>query len=75
MGGILMAEKQEVLASDMIDQEKFNVFWEWFKENFTNSDADMIQGYLILKAGCAILEQAFKLDPVEAVAEGEDDGA
>lgn len=68
-----MSETTEVLASDMIDQKKFDLFWEWFKENFTNTDADMIQGYMILKAGCAILEQAFKLDPVEAVAIGGDD--
>lgn len=67
-----MSNTQEILASEMIDQEKFNLVWEFFKENFTNSDADMIQGYMILKACCAILEQAFKIDPIDAVAEEPD---
>lgn len=69
-----MSNIQEVVGADMIDKEKFNLVWDFFKETFTNSDADMLQGYMILKAACAILEQAFGIDPVEAVAEAPEEG-
>lgn len=58
---------------DMIDKEVFEQEWTHFKERFTNSDADMLHGYMILKAMCAILEEAFGIEPPEVSLSKEED--
>lgn len=64
----------EFKGTDMIDQAVFEECWEWFKDKFAHSDKDLLHGYMILKAQCAILEEAFGFDSVEAVVDrGGDD--
>lgn len=53
-------------ASELINKEQFDEFWDWFKEHHGASDQNILHGYMILKAGCVIIEEAFGMDPVEA---------
>lgn len=63
---------QTVTGTDMIDKEVFEAEWAHFKERFTNSDADMLHGYMIYKAICAILEDAFGIDAPDVSVDKED---
>ena len=60
-------------GNEMINAEDFDKEWQHFKETFATSDKDMLHGYMILKAMCAILEQAFGIDPVEVALQPEED--
>lgn len=67
-----MTEQKVVSGMDMIDKEVFEEEWKHFVDRFTNTDKDMLHGYMILKAMCAILENAFQIEAPEVVI-GEDE--
>lgn len=60
-----------VVGTDMINKETFEEVWKYFTTKFSGTDQDLLHGYMILKAMCAILEDAFKIDPPEVKVEGE----
>lgn len=69
-----MSDNQKVVSgSEMIDKVVFEEVWKEFTDRFTNSDKDLLHGYMILKAMCAILEEAFNIVPpdVEVAKDGE----
>lgn len=66
-------ETKDVLGTDMIDRGLFEETWKDFTGKFGQSDQDILQGYMILRAMCAIIEDAFKLDPPVVKVEGDDE--
>lgn len=67
---------KEVLGNEMINKVVFERVWKQFTEEFGSSDGDLIHGYMILKAICAILEDAFNIEPPAVVVDNteEEDG-
>lgn len=62
---------QTFVGSEMIDKEVFEEVWKDFTERFSTSDKDLLHGYMILKAMCAILEEAFNIVPPDVEVEKE----
>lgn len=60
-------------GSEMIDPVVFEEVWKDFTERFSTSDKDLLHGYMIIKAMCAILEEAFNIVPpdIEVDKDGE----
>ena len=54
---------KEVTGSELIDKKTFEEVWKYFTDKFSTSDKDLLHGYIILKAMCAILEEAFEIVP------------
>lgn len=58
-----MSETRVVPGSELIDKAVFEEVWKEFTDRFSTSDKDLLHGYVILKAMCAILEEAFEIVP------------
>lgn len=67
-----MTGTQQFTGSEMINKETFEEVWAYFTEKFSGSDKDLLHGYMVLKAMCAILEDAFDIVPPDVGVEKED---
>jgi len=61
-----------VNGTDMVDKERFEKCWDWFKAEFADSEPDIIMGYMIITAIKTILEKALDIEPVTATIEEEE---
>lgn len=68
-----MSETKLVTGSELINKDTFEEVWKYFTDKFSNSDKDLLHGYIILKAMCAILEEAFDIVPPEVGVEKDGD--
>lgn len=67
-------ETKDVLGVDMIDKQLFEEVWKFITDKFGQSDQDLMQGYMICRAVCAIIEDAFKIEnPPVVKVEGDDE--